>query len=114
MRHHTRRWALPLVLAAVTTAGAAAPAVADALPAPSGEEGAPSYVALGDSYAAGPLIPVQTGEPAGCQRSTENYPAVVASVLGLSDFRDATCSAATTEHFTAPQTVKPGVNDPQF
>jgi lysophospholipase L1-like esterase len=114
VRHHARRWALPLVLAAVTTAGVAAPAVADARPAPSGEEGAPSYVALGDSYAAGPLIPVQTGEPAGCQRSTENYPAIVAGVLGLPDFRDVTCSAATTEHLTAPQPVKPGANDPQF
>ncbi|MFD1656341.1 SGNH/GDSL hydrolase family protein [Pseudonocardia alaniniphila] len=103
-----------MVLAAVMTAGAAAPAVADAQPAPSESDGAPSYVALGDSYAAGPLIPVQTGEPAGCQRSTENYPAIVASVLALPDFRDVTCSAATTEHLAAPQPVKPGVNDPQF
>lgn len=96
------------------TAGAAAPAVADARPAPSGAEGAPSYVALGDSYAAGPVIPVQTGKPAGCRRSTENYPAIIARIFGLPDFRDVSCSAATTEHLAAPQPVQPGVNDPQL
>jgi hypothetical protein len=31
------------------------------------------YVALGDSYTAGPLIPTQLSDPAGCQRSDHNY-----------------------------------------
>jgi lysophospholipase L1-like esterase len=115
--HRTGRWAFPLVLAAVATAAVAAPAVvavADARPAAAAEVSAPSYVALGDSYAAGPLIPVQTGKPAGCLRSTENYPAIVARILALPDVRDVSCSAATTENLAAAQPVQPGVNAPQF
>ncbi|WP_343975720.1 SGNH/GDSL hydrolase family protein [Pseudonocardia aurantiaca] len=73
-----------------------------------------SYVALGDSYAAGPLIPLQTGIPAGCLRSTRNYPSVVAQSLGVPDFRDVSCSAATTEHLSGPQSVPLGVSPPQF
>lgn len=34
---------------------------------------ADNYVALGDSYAAGPLIPNQIGPPLGCLRSSNNY-----------------------------------------
>jgi lysophospholipase L1-like esterase len=52
------------------------------------------YVALGDSFPAGPLIPWQTGGP--CARSTNNYPAVLAESLGVSTFTDMTCSGATT------------------
>jgi hypothetical protein len=33
------------------------------------------YVALGDSYTAGPLIPVVREDAPGCFRSTSNYPA---------------------------------------
>jgi lysophospholipase L1-like esterase len=73
-----------------------------------------SYVALGDSYTAGPLIPVQQTDPAGCLRSDHNYPHLVASALGVSDFRDASCSGADTNDMTAPQGVTPGPNPPQF
>src|SRR5207248_9814352 len=45
-----------------------------------------SYVALGDSYTAGPLIPGQDGPPAGCLRSAHDYPAAVAPPLGASAF----------------------------
>jgi hypothetical protein len=31
-----------------------------------------SYVALGDSYTAGPIIPVQQNDPFGCLRSDHN------------------------------------------
>ena len=38
----------------------------------------PNYVALGDSYAAGPLIPLQRDDPWGCLRSTNNYAGLIA------------------------------------
>jgi hypothetical protein len=87
-------------LAAVAALVAAAPAAAD-------------YVALGDSYAAGPLIPLQI-EPFGCLKSSNNYAHLAAPKLGQPAFRDATCSGAETEDMTAPQDVTPGPNPPQF
>jgi lysophospholipase L1-like esterase len=71
-------------------------------------------VALGDSYTAGPLIPVQQPDPFGCLRSDHNYPHLVAPALGLPVFRDVSCSGATTDDMTHPQNVTPGPNPPQF
>jgi lysophospholipase L1-like esterase len=68
----------------------------------------------GDSYAAGPLVPIPTGEPAGCLRSNQNYPSVVAHELGVADFHDVSCSGATTEDITGPQSVPLGTNPPQL
>src|SRR5215467_15609307 len=73
----------------------------------------PSYVALGDSYTSGPLIPHQTGNPAGCLRSTHNYPSLVAAALGAVSFTDASCAGATTADMTAQQAVAGGVNPPE-
>lgn len=75
-----------------------------------------SYVALGDSYTAGPGIPSRTGTPTGCDRSDRNYPALVARELGIgaSDFRDMSCSGATITDLTAPQTTDSGTNPAQF
>jgi lysophospholipase L1-like esterase len=73
-----------------------------------------TYVALGDSYTAGPLIPLQQPNPLGCLRSDHDYPSVIAAALGVSTFRDASCSGATTDNMTAPQNVTPGPNPPQF
>jgi lysophospholipase L1-like esterase len=109
-RIHPVRWAVPF-LAVVTAVVAAAPAAAEpSFVAPPVQR----YVALGDSYAAGPLIPLQTGTPAGCLRSTQNYPSVVARTLGVPEFRDVSCSGATTENLAGPQSVPLGVNPPQF
>jgi lysophospholipase L1-like esterase len=72
------------------------------------------YVALGDSYAAGPLIPVQRIDPIGCERSTGNYPARLAETLRIRDYTDVSCSGAKTDNMTAPQTVPLGANPPQF
>lgn len=74
------------------------------------------YVALGDSYTAGPKIPGQTGTPAGCDRSDHNYPALVASRLGVkdTDFRDVSCSGATIADLTGPQITDHGTNPPQL
>jgi lysophospholipase L1-like esterase len=74
----------------------------------------PSYVSLGDSYTSGPLIPQQTGTPAGCLRSTHNYPSLVAAGLGAASFRDASCQGATTANMAGPQQVPLGTNPPQL
>jgi len=73
-----------------------------------------SYVALGDSYTAGPIIPVQQPDPLGCLRSDHNYPHLVAAALRVSEFRDASCSGAETDDMTNSQGVSPGPNPPQF
>jgi lysophospholipase L1-like esterase len=73
----------------------------------------PNYVALGDSYTAGPLIPNQQLTPLGCLRSDRNYPHVAAPGIGL-PLRDASCSGAKTTDMTHAQGVTPGPNPPQF
>jgi lysophospholipase L1-like esterase len=86
-------------------------AAAVALIAPGGA--AADYVALGDSYTAGPLIPLQIA-PFGCLKSDHNYAHLAAPQLGQPAFRDPSCSGAETEDMTAPQGVTPGPNPPQF
>jgi lysophospholipase L1-like esterase len=62
----------------------------------------PHYVALGDSYSAGPLIPT-TDLASGCARSDHNYPSLLAKRLKVSRFVDVTCSGATTHDVTHVQ-----------
>lgn len=73
-----------------------------------------AYVALGDSYTAGPLIPTQLADPAGCLRSDHNYPHLSLSDLHQAVLRDVSCSGATTADMTASQNVTPGPNPPQL
>jgi len=74
---------------------------------------AANYVGLGDSYAAGPLIPNPV-LPLGCLKSSNNYAHVAAPSIGLT-LRDASCSGAKTTNMTNPQNVEPdGPNPPQF
>jgi lysophospholipase L1-like esterase len=74
------------------------------------------YVALGDSYTAGPKIPAQSGRPAGCDRSDHDYPALVAQELEIkaADFRDVSCSGATIADLSSPQSTGDGVNPAQL
>jgi lysophospholipase L1-like esterase len=74
------------------------------------------YVALGDSYTSGPLIPNQHGQPIDCGRSDHNYPSLVAAALKVGTFVDVSCGSAETRHMTEPQTGLPlgGTNPPQF
>jgi lysophospholipase L1-like esterase len=58
-----------------------------------------SYVALGDSFAAAPGVP-DPASPAGCRKSTNDYPSVLARRLAATKFTDVTCSGATTEDIT--------------
>ena len=74
---------------------------------------ATEYVSLGDSYAAGPLIPLQI-PPFGCLKSNNNYAHLASRQLGLV-LTDPSCSGAETEDMTNPQNVDPdGPNPPQF
>jgi hypothetical protein len=83
-----------------------------ALAALAGAARAASYVALGDSYAAGPVIPNQIA-PLGCLKSDHNYAHLAAPTIGL-PLRDPTCSGATTADMTNPQETELGTNPPQF
>lgn len=69
------------------------------------------YVALGDSAAAGPLLPRQDLTSPACQRSDLNYPTLVAEGLDVETFRDVTCSGALTTNFTVPQSP---ITPPQY
>src|SRR3954451_11241461 len=91
-----------LALVALGLLAAAAPATASA----------DSYVALGDSYVAGPAIPLPI-KPWGCIKSDHNYAHLAAPKLGL-DLRDPSCSGAETGDMTATQGVWPDPNPPQF
>lgn len=71
------------------------------------------YVALGDSYSAGPLVPTQRPDPASCLRSYNNYPAYLAGYLSVTTYRDVTCSGARVRDLTHSQiTVVPGRYNP--
>lgn len=105
---------MPTSLRRGLTVLAAGSIVFGALVAPAQADESSSYVALGDSFVAGPLIPDQTGSPAGCLRSSNNYPSLVADQLGASDFVDVSCSGATTENMLNEQSTTIGTNDPQL
>jgi len=87
-----------------------APAVAATQPLPARID----YVALGDSFTAGPFSPLQRTDPLGCFRSTRNYPAFLASALGVRTYVDVSCSAAETADMTSPQTLPIGTNPAQL
>jgi hypothetical protein len=96
-------------LLAVALSGTAGAGIAG----PLGAGGKPNYVALGDSYTAGPLIPDQTGSPVGCLRSTHSYPFLVSAGAGAAMFTDVSCQGATTADMTHSQSVPLGTNPPQ-
>ena len=104
---------LALVLAPVLALGLPAAAQAGQVRTGAASLTGP-FVALGDSFAAGDLIPASpSGVPAGCLRSSHDYGADAAAALGLT-YIDATCTGATTADMTAPQRVTLGTHAPQF
>jgi lysophospholipase L1-like esterase len=90
--------AAALLLSGCTSPGrsASAPSSSPSLPA------VQRYVALGDSFSAGPLIPT-SDLAGGCLRSDHNYPSLVAQRLDVPRFVDVTCSGATTRDLTHRQ-----------
>lgn len=103
----TLRFAVRLATAAtVVTAGLAAgvPTSADAL-AFTGR-----YVALGDSFTSGPLIPTQVD--LNCVRSNRNYPSLVAASIRPASFTDVSCGGASTGDILNPSTGQLGLPVP--
>jgi lysophospholipase L1-like esterase len=66
------------------------------------------YVAMGDSFSAGPFIGTMRTDPQGCARSKDNYPAFLADWLDVASYTDVTCSAATTRDLHAPMVMFDG------
>ncbi|MEE2032379.1 SGNH/GDSL hydrolase family protein [Rhodococcus chondri] len=69
-----------------------------------------SYVALGDSFTAGPGIPPQAADA--CGRSGSNYPTLVAAALDVPHFVDVSCGGAVSTHLEHPQPTFRGVAVP--
>jgi hypothetical protein len=97
----------------ITRSVAAVAASLVALAAAPAASRAADWVGLGDSYAAGPLIPNQSLSPLGCLRSDHNFAHLSAAALGRS-LADVSCSGATTANMTASQSTDAGTNPPQF
>ncbi|HEU5108744.1 MAG TPA: SGNH/GDSL hydrolase family protein, partial [Micromonosporaceae bacterium] len=94
---------LPSLVRTVTvllaaTLGAVTVAAGPALAAPP----AGRYVALGDSFTSGPLIPTQVD--LNCVRSNRNYPSLVAAEIGSSQLADVSCGGAQTRDILNPGT----------
>lgn len=72
-------------------------------------------VALGDSYTAGQLLPLDAkANPPGCFRSSANYATAVAKALHAPGFTDAACESAGAADMTSPEKTGDGVNPPQL
>lgn len=72
-----------------------------------------SYVALGDSYTAAPLVP-ETDPSDACLRSSRNYPALVAEGLGDVELTDVSCSGADSTAMIGVQQIGSQLNPAQF
>ena len=72
------------------------------------------YVALGDSYTSAPRTGKQAGSPAGCDRSDNNYPHLVAAKVKPAQFVDVSCSGAKTSDLAGSQSTRNGTNPPQL
>ena len=102
-RSSRRRLLALAALAGATVASLQQPTV---LAAPSEHAGPKTMVALGDSFASGPLVPVQYEQPWGCLRSSLNYAHQVANELAL-QLTDVTCSGADTDDMWDTHGVSP-------
>jgi lysophospholipase L1-like esterase len=58
----------------------------------------PRYVALGDSFTAGPGIAPVDSRSEDCERSTLNYPRLVAKAIDAASFTDVSCTGATSDN----------------
>jgi lysophospholipase L1-like esterase len=103
--------AIALLLAACSAVSAGTQPTA-AVP-PAGAVPQSSYVALGDSYTAGPDIPHQVGVTAGCEQSSSSYPRLLAQSLRLK-LTDMSCSGAVIASLATPQSTGDGTNPAQL
>jgi lysophospholipase L1-like esterase len=108
--------AVVLLTAACHVTTAAAPsapsAVRSSAAAYSAQPG--PVVALGDSYTAGALLPVDpVAKPPGCLRSAKAYPTLVAAALGAR-LTNVACASAGVKNMTGAQPTYLGTNPPQL
>lgn len=68
------------------------------------------YVALGDSFTSGPLIPTQVD--LNCTRSNQNYPTLTAAAIGSAQLVDVSCGGAKTDDILNPSDGELGVPIP--
>jgi lysophospholipase L1-like esterase len=101
--------ALAMLAVLVSSCTPAVPAAKRPAPQP---HLAQRYVALGDSYTSGPLIPDQAVP--GCLRSSHDYPALVAAAIHPASFTDVSCDGATTASMAHAQTILARTVAPQF
>ena len=104
-----RRLSSALAATALVATTVLAASSATAAPAPAdSHRGEPTkvtpYVAMGDSYSATGIKPLDPG-PGGseCGRSDATYSHLIATQLGVSSFRDAACGGADTSDYFHPQ-----------
>jgi lysophospholipase L1-like esterase len=102
IRPRTTSWLVVATAATVASLITGTPANAAA---PTGR-----YVALGDSYTSGPLIPSQVD--LNCTRSNHNYPSLVTASIHSSSFTDVSCGGATTGDILHPGTGELGQSVP--
>ncbi len=123
MSARTRRRRLLLVAVTLTVCASAAACAAGSSPGrPAATRAFASvassvdleYVALGDSYTAGPLIPLVDFTSGACLRSTNNYPKILGRWLAAARTVDVSCSGAATSNMTQPQRTVFGSYAPQF
>jgi len=108
----------PASAAASSPAGpsAASPASASASPSPGTAANTGPIVALGDSYTAGDMLPLDlTAAPLGCLRSTKSYPVLVARALHAPrDLIDVACTGAGWKAMTTAEHTSTKDNPPQL
>src|ERR1700722_17746708 len=112
---HVRGWAAATGVLSAVLLTAACHVVTSAAPAAVGSSAAAysampgPVVALGDSYTAGALLPLDpAAKPAGCLRSSKAYPALGARLV------DAACASAGVKNMTAAQQTYLGTNPAQL
>ena len=99
---------------APTTGAPTTSAPTTSAPATSAPATAGRVVALGDSYTAGALLPVDSvANPPGCLRSTKAYPVLVAQALHAR-LTDVACTNAGVKEMTGPQQTYLGTNPAQL
>lgn len=89
LRRVLARLTAPVAIAALGVGLAAAPVAADEVEATSYTH----YVAIGDSFTAGPMVRAQM-PLLGCMQSSVNYPKRLAEELGIEQITDVSCSGA--------------------
>jgi len=106
--------ASPSPTSAANTSAPAASAPVTSAPTASVPAATGPVVALGDSYTAGGLLPVDPiAKPPGCLRSSKAYPVLVTQALHA-QLTDVACTNAGVKEMTGPQKTYLGTNPAQL